>query len=138
MKPSTPTAHMHHVHLFATDIDVTVNWYVSNLGATVAFDGQFGGARNVFMHVGNGRINLYDQAVRDGGGGAYHHIGIQTDDLAALYARLKANDVKFRSEIREFGNWRYVMCPAPDDVLLELFQIDVDAMPTELAQFFTP
>ena len=82
-------------------------------------------------------VDVHD-ASSDGGGGAYHHIGIQTDDLAALYARLKANDVKFRSDIREFGNWRYVMCPAPDDVLLELFQIDVDAMPTELAQFFTP
>jgi hypothetical protein len=28
------------------------------------------------------------------------------------------------------------MCPAPDDVLLELFEIDVDAMPSELARYF--
>ena len=129
---------MHHVHLFAADIDATIDWYVSNLGATVAFDGPFGGARNVFIHVGHGRINLYDQAPRDGGGGAYHHIGIQTDNLAALRTRLQNNGVQFRSEIREFGSWRYLMCPAPDNVLLELFQIDVESMPAELVRFFTP
>ena len=42
----------------------------------------------------------------------------------------------FRSEVREFGNWRYIMCAAPDDVLLELFEIDVGDMPPALADYF--
>jgi hypothetical protein len=28
------------------------------------------------------------------------------------------------------------MCPAPDDVLLELFQINTESMPSELARYF--
>jgi hypothetical protein len=47
-----------------------------------------------------------------------------------------ANGVEFRSEIREFGSWRYLMCSAPDDVLLELFEVDIDDVSPELADFF--
>ena len=134
----TPSADLHHVHIFASDIDATVQWYCEMLGATVAFDGDFGGARNVFMHVGRGRLNIYDQPPRGASGGTYHHIGIQTDDLASLRDRLVSKGVLFRSDIREFGTWRYLMCPAPDNVLLELFQIDIEEMPPALARFFTP
>jgi len=134
----TPSADLHHVHIFASDIDATVHWYCEMLGATVAFDGDFGGARNVFMHVGRGRLNIYDQPPRGTSGGPYHHIGIQTDDLASLRDRLVSKGILFRSDIREFGTWRYLMCPAPDNVLLELFQIDIEEMPPALARFFTP
>ena len=131
-------ANLHHVHLFANDIDATVDWYVKNLNAEVAFDGDFGGARNVFLHVGYGRLNLYAQPPRGETSGAYHHVGIQTDNLSELRDRLTSNGVEFRSDIREFGNWRYLMCPAPDDVLLELFQIDLADMPPKLVTFFSP
>ena len=95
--------HLHHVHLFATDIDATVAWWREKLGGVVAFDGAFGGARNVFMEVGSGRLHLYDQPPRGAPGGAVHHVGIQTDDLPALHRRLLALGVSFRSGIREFG-----------------------------------
>ena len=49
---------------------------------------------------------------------------MRTDDLRALVAHMRARGVAFRSEIREFGHWRYVMVAAPDDVLLELFEVD--------------
>ncbi len=135
---SPASANLHHVHLFANDIDATVDWYVKNLNAEVAFDGDFGGARNVFLHVGYGRLNLYAQPPRGKTSGAYHHVGIQTDNLSELRDRLTSNGVEFRSDIREFGNWRYLMCPAPDDVLLELFQIDLADMPPKLVTFFSP
>ena len=99
------------------------------------FDDDFGGARNVFMQVGAGRLHLYDQPPRGAPGGA-HHVGLQTDDLPALHRRLVAQGVSFRSGVREFGSWRYVMCAAPDGVLLELFQIDAEKMPPALARYF--
>lgn len=137
-KPESPSADLHHVHIFASDINETVRWYVEMLGGTIAYDGDFGGSRNVFMHVGKGRLNIYDQPPRGCSGGAYHHIGIQTDDLHALRDRLVARAVVFRSDIREFGSWRYLMCPAPDNVLLELFEIELGSMAPALAKFFTP
>ena len=128
--------HLHHVHLFASDLDASVAWWCGNLGGEVAFDGDFGGARNVFMRVGMGRLHLYGQPPRGLSGGAWHHVGIQTDDLAALHRRLEERGVPFRSGIREFGSWRYIMCAAPDGVLLELFQIEIGQVPPALARYF--
>lgn len=130
------TEHLHHVHLFTRDIEATVAWWRDVLGGVVWFDGDFGGSRNVFMKVGDGRIHFYDQRPRDEGKGAVHHVGIRTDDLHALHARLVEHGVPLRSGIREFGSWRYLMCPAPDDVLLELFQVDAEALDPTLAEYF--
>jgi len=40
-----------------------------------------------------------------------HHIGIETDDLDGLVARLKANGYEFRNSIREGPKFKYVMIP---------------------------
>jgi catechol 2,3-dioxygenase-like lactoylglutathione lyase family enzyme len=129
------TASLHHAHIFASDITATVAWWRTMLGGEVVFDGDFGGARNVFMRVGDGRLHIYDQRPLDGSHGAVHHLGICCDNLPEKMAEMLAKGVIFRSDIREFGNWRYIMCAAPDDVLLELFQADTDLTPPELAAY---
>ena len=78
----------------------------------MSHDGDFGGSRNIFMKVGQGRLNIYDQPPRGDSIGAYHHIGTRVDNLADLRDRMASNGVEFRSDIREFGNWRYLMCEA--------------------------
>jgi catechol 2,3-dioxygenase-like lactoylglutathione lyase family enzyme len=129
-------ANLHHIHLFASDLDASIAWWRDMLGGEVAFDGDFGGARNVFMRVGSGRLHLYEQQPRGSTGGAVHHVGIKCHGLPALVEQMKARGVAFRSEIREFGSWRYIMCAAPDNVLLELFEIDAGKMPPALAAYF--
>jgi len=109
------------------------------LGAEVAVDTEMAGARNVFLKVGSGRLHLYDQppaqptAPRHG---AIHHMGIRSDDLPALVERMRAQGVVFRSEVREFQSWRYIMVTAPDNVLLELFAFDPDALVGKLEAYF--
>ena len=51
--------HLHHTHLFTNDLDATVTWWQKILGGKVIYDGDFGGARNVFMRIGTGRIHFY-------------------------------------------------------------------------------
>jgi catechol 2,3-dioxygenase-like lactoylglutathione lyase family enzyme len=128
--------HLHHVHLFSRDLDAAIEWYTRALGGEVYFDGDFGGVRNVFVKIGTGRLHFYSQPPRYDGKGAIHHVGIRTNDLAGLHRRLVEMGTAFRSDVREFGTWRYIMCPAPDNVLLELFEIDLDSMPPELARYF--
>lgn len=128
-------ASLHHVHIFASDIDATVRWWREAMGGIVIHDGDFGGTRNVFMRIGQGGLNIYDQPPRGENTGAVHHLGIRADDLAALVVHLRAHGVAFRGEIREFGNWRYIMCAAPDNVLLELFEADADLTPLEVAAY---
>lgn len=130
-------ADLHHVHLFASNLDATIAWWRDMLRGEVAFDGDFGGSRNVFMKVGTGRLHLYEQQPRGTPAGAVHHVGIQCKDLPALVAHMKAKGMSFRSDIREFGKWRYIMAAAPDNVLLELFEIDTDDMPEKLAAYFS-
>jgi catechol 2,3-dioxygenase-like lactoylglutathione lyase family enzyme len=129
-------ANLHHIHLFASDLDASIAWWREMLGGEVAFDGDFGGARNVFMRVGSGRLHLYEQQPRGSTGGAVYHVGIKCHGLTALVEQMKARGVAFRSEIREFGSWRYIMCAAADNVLLELFEIDAGKMPPALAAYF--
>ena len=128
--------HAHHVHVFTEDIDRTIDWWTEMLGGEVAYDGEFGGSRNVFMRVGEGRIHFYDQRPRGDGKNAVHHVGIRSDDLRSLHTHMLERGVAFRSEIREFGFWRYLMCLAPDNVLLELFEVERDGLDADLASYF--
>ena len=77
-------ARLQHIHIFASDIEATLRFWQDMFGAQVLFDMEIAGARNVMIAIGSGKINIYDQPPREGKGGAYHHLGIQTDDLAAL------------------------------------------------------
>jgi catechol 2,3-dioxygenase-like lactoylglutathione lyase family enzyme len=129
-------ANLHHVHLFCRDIETTLVWWTEMLDGKVAYDGIVAGQRNVFMTVGDGRLHLYNQPPRGDRGGAVHHVGIRTDDLHGLVERMKARGQEFRSEIREFGAWRYIMVAAPDDLLLELFEWDASDMEPALNAYF--
>lgn len=128
--------HIHHVHLFARDLAATVAWYGEVLGGIVRYDGEFAGVRNVFMTVGSGRLHFYDQPPRGEGRNAIHHVGIRTDDLAGVIARLRRRGGPPPGPVRDFGAWRYLMCEGPDGVLLELFEVDGAKLPPALAAYF--
>ncbi len=119
---------LHHVHIFASDMERTVNWWRNHMGARVLFDGELAGARNVMIGVGKGRVNIYDQPPRDigcdTGRGAVHHLGVRVPDLRTAWQRLVAAGVTSRGGLREHDGWRYVMICAPDDILVELFEFD--------------
>ena len=121
--------HIHHAHLFASNLDAALKFYQDMFGAEILADLDMAGARNVFLAIGKGRLHFYDQPPRDEGRGAIHHLGVQTDDLKALVAQMKAKGFQFRKEIADFGFWKYVMVQAPDNVLIELFQIVKEKLP---------
>lgn len=114
---------LHHVHIFSSDIEATIRFWQDMFGAQVQFDMEAAGARVLVIAIGSGRINIYDQPPRSGKGGAFHHLGIQTDDLDAVVAHMKNKGFQFKGAIREYGYLRYIMAMAPDNLLLEIFQI---------------
>lgn len=119
---------IHHVHLFASDLDASITFYERWFGGEVLADEEYAGARNVMMRVGDGRFNFYDQPPRGRGRNAVHHIGIQTDDLPQLVAKMAAGGIEFRKPITGTPGVGYVMAEGPDGVLLELFQADGDKL----------
>lgn len=128
----------HHAHLFASDLDDTLDFYRRWFGAEVVADQQFAGARNVMVRVGDGRLNFYDQAPRDRGRNAVHHLGFQVDALADLVERMAEAGFEFRSPIRELAELDYIMIEAPDGVLLEVFEYkgSADGAATGLDEWF--
>jgi catechol 2,3-dioxygenase-like lactoylglutathione lyase family enzyme len=121
--------HVHHAHVFSSDLEAALKFYQEMFGAKTLADLDLAGARNVFIAIGQGRLHFYDQPPRDEGRGAIHHLGIQTDDLEALVAHLKAKGFLFRKAVSDFGVWKYVMIQAPDNVLIELFRIVKEKLP---------
>lgn len=128
--------HIHHVHIFAADIDQSIRFYREAFDGKVVLDMELAGARNVFMRIGSGRIHFYDQPPRFSGRGSIHHFGIQTEDIRGVVERLKSQGVVFTKEITDAGFWKYIMVPAPDDILIELFEVDKHQIPAELQSYF--
>ncbi len=114
---------LHHVHLFASDLEKSIQFYCDMFGAKVIFDRKMAGARNVLISIGTGKINFYDQRPKNQGRGVVHHLGIETNDLEGLVEHMKSKGYKFKKSIRNYGAWKYIMAEAPDNLLLELFQI---------------
>jgi catechol 2,3-dioxygenase-like lactoylglutathione lyase family enzyme len=75
------TETLHHVHLFASNLDESLRFYREMFGAEVIFDMEMAGARNALIAIGKGKVNFYDQPPRDNSRGVMHHLGIETDDL---------------------------------------------------------
>ena len=86
---------LHHVHLFATDLDSSINFYTEMFGAEIVFDQIVAGVRKVLNRIGTGRINFYDQPPRGLGSSAVHHLGINTDDISAVVTHMKAKGFNF-------------------------------------------
>ncbi len=117
---------LHHAHLFASNLDESIKFYRDMFGAKVLFDLKMAGARNVMISIGSSKINFYDQPPKDQGRGAIHHLGIETDDLEALITHMKNKGFQFIKKLNSFGPLKYVMAAAPDNVLLELFEVVKD------------
>jgi len=111
-----------HVHIFASDLTATITFFCDMLGAAVVWDEGAAGVRNVRLSLGSAFIQIYEQPPKAPRGGAMHHLGVETDDLDALVARMTARGFRFRNAIREEPRFRYVMVSGPDDLLIELFQ----------------
>ena len=113
---------LHHVHLFASDLDASLKFYREMFGAEVIFDGVNAGVRNVLIRIGTGLINFYDQPPKGFGPSAVHHLGIFTDDIVTLVSDMVAKGFHFRTPIRDFGELKYIMLEGPDNVLIEVFE----------------
>ncbi len=111
-----------HVHIFASDLAATLDFFCLMLDARVVWDEEAAGVRNVRLALGHAFIHVYEQRPTIERGGAFHHLGIETDDLDALVAKMKMKGHSFRNIVRERPKFRYVMIAGPDDLLIELFE----------------
>lgn len=111
-----------HAHIFASDINKTIDFLARMFGAAIVWDEEAAGTRSVRVQIGKAFIHIYEQPPKSEPGGPVHHLGIETDNLDELVARMKAEGFEFRKPIKEEPKFRYVMVAGPDNLLIELFQ----------------
>jgi hypothetical protein len=68
--------------------------------------------------------------------GNIHHLGIQTDNLEEMVKRFTAGGTPLKKGITDFGFWKYITVLAPDNVLIELFQVDKTHLSKEQSAYF--
>ena len=126
---------MQHTHLFASDVEATIAFFRDWFDAKVAWDGDYAGARNIFLKIGIGAIHLYEQPPRDLGRNVVHHLGMQIVGLAELHGRMSVAGLSVGVLRLSKGGGGYFMLQAPDNVLIELFEPDADGDAAALSYF---
>jgi len=53
-----------------------------------------------------------------------------------MVAKLKWNGIVFQKGVTDLGFWKYIMVPAPDNILIELFEIDKCRFPSQYLDYF--
>lgn len=113
---------LHHVHLATADVAGFCAFFERHFAASVVFDEEIDGDRNVFLKVGTGRIHLFQtRSPAPRGRNIFHHIGLMVDDLHSLVGRLSDNGVEV-SEITTVPGGGFAMANGPDGLLIELFE----------------
>lgn len=128
-----PAARLHHAHLMASDLDETIRFWQDCFGADVVADESMAGSRNVFLDVGGGRVNLYDQPPNHRG--PVNHLGVHVADLDETVEKLVAAGWTPRPKKTD-GPLTYVMVEGPDGLLLEVFHFDDRSTPDKLRPYF--
>lgn len=111
-----------HIHIFASQQEATSQFFQTMFGAAMVWDEVVAGARVIRLQLGRAFVEIYDQAPKGPRGGAFHHLGIETDDLDGLVHHMRSAGFEFRNPIRDDKTFRYVMVAGPDDLLIELFE----------------
>ncbi len=111
-----------HAHIFASNLDATVGFFRTMFDAAVVWDDVVAGVRGVRLQLGRAFILIYDQPPKAPRGGAFHHLGIETDDLDGLVRQMGSRGFVFRKPVQEDGAFKYVMISGPDELLIELFE----------------
>jgi len=65
-----------HIHIFASELSQTLKFFTQALAATIVWDEEAAGVRNVRLALGNGFIHVYDQPPKAERVGPMHHLVI--------------------------------------------------------------
>ena len=117
-----------HVHLKASDVAATSQWYCDVLGGEFTFEGQFRGSAVRFVELPGLRIYVYGELENELSLPAsiqprfgLDHFGLLVDDMDEAIAELRAKGVPILEEpwtVRPGLRIAYI--EAPDQVRIEL------------------
>lgn len=120
---------MARVRYIVDDVEVAVDFYVSNLGFSVKQ--KFGPAIAILVRddltllvsgpKASASLPMLEGTVPSPGGG-WNRFLLDFDDLESVVQSLKANGVKFRNDILDGVGGRQIICEDPFGSVIELTQ----------------
>ena len=122
---------LNHIHLRSTNPRKAAAWYVDMLGATIVRETESPAGVSVSLDIGGTRVNVAPQPADQNlprGSAEVHlgleHIGLQSDDLDGLLARMQPKGMEVLEPLRTTPTGlKLVFVRAPDDVRIELMQL---------------
>jgi lactoylglutathione lyase len=116
------TLKLNHLHLKTKDPEKTVRFYVDNLGAKIVNQSPRGGYRLDLHGLSLNVTKFLDDQKRAQKYGM-EHIAIDTDELDALVAKLKAQGINILEQTVVSGGRRVCFFEGPDGVQLEFIEM---------------
>jgi len=106
-----------HAGIATRSADGTVFLFEDLLGAEVAHEEWFGGMRLVFLHLGNGYLEVIEPTDDDGTianyldreGPGIHHLAFATEDIEAALARADERGIERIDEEPRDGAWGHTV-----------------------------
>jgi catechol 2,3-dioxygenase-like lactoylglutathione lyase family enzyme len=116
------TFKLNHVHLKTKDPEQTAKFYVDTLGATIVGRAGTGGYRLDLHGLTLNVSQFLETQTREQKYGM-EHIAIDTDELDALVAKLKAQGINILEQTVVSGGRRVCFFEGPDRVQLEFLEM---------------
>ena len=120
---------LHHLHLICKDLEGMIDFFSEALGATLLARKKFGTADGASFDLQGTIVNLrVAREDEDMAGDAsrttfgYDHLGLQVDDVDAVYQDLKKRGFSFFMEPKDIPNLRIAFFKGPEDITIELVQ----------------
>ncbi len=116
------TLKLNHVHLKTKDPEKTAKFYVDTLGAKIVNQNPNGGYRLDLHGLSLNVTDFLESQKREQKYGL-EHIAIDTDELDAIVAKLKAQGINILEETIVSGGRRVCFFEGPDGVQLEFIEM---------------
>jgi catechol 2,3-dioxygenase-like lactoylglutathione lyase family enzyme len=116
------TLKLNHLHLKTRDPEKTVKFYVDTFGARIVNKSPRGGYRIDLLGLELNVTGFLEDQTREQKYGM-EHIAIDTDELDALVAKLKAQGVPILEQTVVSGGRRVCFFEGPDGVQLEFIEM---------------
>ena len=115
------TLKLNHVHLKTRDPERTAKFYVDTLGAKIV--GPAGSGYRLDLHGLSLNVTKFHETQTREQKYGMEHIAIDTDELDALIAKLKAQGINILEQTVVSGGRRVCFFEGPDGVQLEFIEM---------------
>ena len=120
---------LHHIHILCKDLIGMRDFFVDTLEAKLIEMKQFGGADGASLDLSGVRVNLRvgqeGEKIADDPDGkiyGYHHVGLDVEDLDAVYKNLTDKGYVFSVPPKDLPGLRIAFFDGPENVTFELMQ----------------